>query len=72
MFASYFQKLGCKNALYLDGFVSRTYWPEGNWIQTDGNFGVIIGVLDKPIEQTWQKLAKEQFGQLSYATKNYY
>ncbi|MCE2996328.1 MAG: phosphodiester glycosidase family protein [Cyclobacteriaceae bacterium] len=49
-FATYFQKLGCKNALYLDGVVSRTYWPEGNWIQTDGNFGVIIGVIDKPIE----------------------
>ncbi len=43
-FASYFKKLGCKNALYLDGFVSRTYLPEKNWIQTDGNFGVIIGV----------------------------
>ena len=43
-FASYFRKLGCKNALYLDGFVSRTYLPEKNWIQTDGNFGVMIGV----------------------------
>ena len=27
-FADYFKKLGCKNALYLDGFVSRTYLPE--------------------------------------------
>ncbi len=43
-FAMYFKKLGCKNALYLDGFVSRTYLPEKNWTQTDGNFGVIIGV----------------------------
>jgi uncharacterized protein YigE (DUF2233 family) len=43
-FAEYFKKLGCKNALYLDGFVSRTYLPEKNWIQTDGDFGVIIGV----------------------------
>lgn len=43
-FASYFKKLGCKHALYLDGFVSRTYLPEKNWIQTDGNFGVMIGV----------------------------
>ncbi len=43
-FASYFKTLGCKNALYLDGFVSRTYLPEKNWIQTDGNFGVMIGV----------------------------
>lgn len=43
-FAEYFKKMGCKNALYLDGFVSRTYLPEKKWIQTDGNFGVIIGV----------------------------
>ncbi len=45
-FANYFKKLGCKNALYLDGFVSRTYLPEKNWVQTDGNFGVIIGVTE--------------------------
>ena len=43
-FATYFKDLGCQNALYLDGFVSRTYLPEKNWMQTDGNFGVIIGV----------------------------
>ena len=43
-FANYFKSLGCKNALYLDGLVSRTYLPEKKWIQTDGNFGVIIGV----------------------------
>lgn len=43
-FANYFKRLGCRNALYLDGFVSRTYIPEQNWTQTDGNFGVIIGV----------------------------
>ena len=43
-FANYFKSIGCKNALYLDGFVSRTYLPEKKWIQTDGNFGVIIGV----------------------------
>jgi len=46
-FANYFQSLGCLNALYLDGFVSRTYLPEKNWIQTDGNFGVIIGVTKR-------------------------
>ena len=45
-FAEYFKKLGCKNALYLDGFVSRTYLPEKNWNQIDGNFGVIIGVTE--------------------------
>jgi uncharacterized protein YigE (DUF2233 family) len=43
-FANYFKRMGCKNALYLDGFVSRTYLPEQNWTQTDGNFGVLIGV----------------------------
>jgi uncharacterized protein YigE (DUF2233 family) len=45
-FAEYFKKLGCKNALYLDGFVSRTYLPEKKWKQIDGNFGVIIGVTE--------------------------
>ena len=46
-FAAYFQKMGCKNALYLDGFVSRMYLPEKAWIQTDGNFGVMIAVTDR-------------------------
>lgn len=46
-FALYFKSLGCKNALYLDGYVSQTYLPEKNWIQTDGNFGVIIGVTSR-------------------------
>lgn len=46
-FAKYFQSLGCKNALYLDGFVSRTYLPEKEWTQTDGDFGVMIGVTKK-------------------------
>ncbi|AXT51798.1 hypothetical protein D1818_13445 [Aquimarina sp. BL5] len=41
-FASYFKDKGCKNALYLDGFVSRTYLPSANWEQMEGNFGVII------------------------------
>jgi uncharacterized protein YigE (DUF2233 family) len=43
-FARYFQSMGCKNALYFDGFVSRTYQPDQNWIQEDGNFGILIGV----------------------------
>jgi uncharacterized protein YigE (DUF2233 family) len=43
-FARFFKSLNCKNALYLDGFVSRTYLPEKDWKQLDGNFGVIIGV----------------------------
>jgi len=46
-FAKYFQNLGCKNALYFDGYVPRTYLPEKNWVQTDGNFGVMIGVTKK-------------------------
>jgi uncharacterized protein YigE (DUF2233 family) len=43
-FANYFKSLGCKNALYLDGAISQTYLPSQNWVQTGGNFGVIIGV----------------------------
>lgn len=46
-FAKYFQNLGCKNALYLDGFVSGIYLPSKNWRQTDGDFGVITGVTCK-------------------------
>lgn len=44
--AELFKEMGCKNALYLDGYVSRAYLPEKNWIQKDGNFGVIIGVTE--------------------------
>lgn len=43
-FALLFKNLGCENALYLDGFVSRAYFPEENWIQEDGDFGVMIGI----------------------------
>ena len=42
--ANFFNRQGCQNALYLDGFVSRTYLPEKEWMQTDGDFGVIIAV----------------------------
>ncbi|MCC9044340.1 phosphodiester glycosidase family protein [Myroides sp. M-43] len=42
-FAKLFKELGCTNALYLDGFVSRAYLPSKGWEQTDGDFGVIIG-----------------------------
>ena len=45
-FASFFKKHGCKNALYLDGFVSRTYLPSKNWEQLDGQFGIIIAEID--------------------------
>lgn len=43
-FAIYFKELGCINALYLDGFVSRAYIPSQGWEQMDGDFGVMIGV----------------------------
>ena len=46
-FAEFFKNKGCKNALYLDGFVSRTFCPEMNSEQLDGDFGVIIGVTKK-------------------------
>lgn len=52
-FAKYFQGLGCKNALYLDGIVSRTYLPEEKWTQTDGNFGIMIGVTKKQKNDSW-------------------
>lgn len=45
--ATYFKTLGCKNALYLDGAVSRMYLPSANWTDTDGDFGVIIGEVQK-------------------------
>lgn len=45
-FARYFQQLGCRQALYLDGFVSRSYLPAEGWTQTDGDFGVVIGVTE--------------------------
>lgn len=44
-FASFFKSKGCKNALYLDGYVSRTYLPQKDWDKGDGNFGVIIAVM---------------------------
>lgn len=47
-FATYFKEMGCVNALYLDGFVSKLYLPEKGFLQENGNFGVIIGeVVDK-------------------------
>lgn len=43
-FAKHFKEIGCRNALYLDGFVSRMYLPEKNLEAADGDFGVIIGI----------------------------
>ena len=45
-FAEHFRSIGCQNALYLDGFVSRMYLPEKDIKQTDGDFGVIIAITD--------------------------
>ncbi|MBL7944005.1 MAG: phosphodiester glycosidase family protein [Flavobacteriales bacterium] len=46
-FASYFSSLGCRNALYLDGAISKAYCPEHNWEQLDGKLGVIVGVTNR-------------------------
>ena len=43
-FADYFRRAGCRQALYLDGFVSRTYAPAAGWNPLDGDSGVIIGI----------------------------
>ncbi len=45
-FARFFQEHGCQNALYLDGFVSRTYLPGQNWVQEDGRYGIIIAQIE--------------------------
>lgn len=44
-FATFFKENGCRNALYLDGFVSKTYLPSKKYQQLNGNFGVLIGVV---------------------------
>ncbi len=43
-FASFFKAKGCKYALYLDGAISQTYFPQQAYTYKGGNFGVIIGV----------------------------
>jgi len=44
-FAKHFKDKGCSEALYFDGFVSRSYCPQQNYIQLDGNFGVMVAVV---------------------------
>lgn len=46
-FAAYFKTMDCKDALYLDGQISRAYQPAQQWEQKDGDLGVIIGVYPK-------------------------
>jgi len=43
--AKFFKDIGCKNALYLDGIISKMYYPEGNIEQLDGILVVIIAVI---------------------------
>jgi uncharacterized protein YigE (DUF2233 family) len=44
-FALFFEKSGCKDAMYLDGIISQAYMPENKVRQKGGKFGVIIGVI---------------------------
>ena len=44
-FAKHFKDKGCSQALYFDGFVSRSFCPQQNYTQFDGNFGVIVAVV---------------------------
>ncbi len=37
--------LNCKNALYLDGAISKMYLPALNRFDTTNNFGAMIGVI---------------------------
>jgi uncharacterized protein YigE (DUF2233 family) len=46
-FAKFFRDKGCRNALYLDGFVSRCYFPAKGFTGEGGDFGVMIGVSRK-------------------------
>jgi uncharacterized protein YigE (DUF2233 family) len=45
-FAKYFLDVGCKNALYFDGAISKTYLPAQKWTNQDGQFGVMVGVVE--------------------------
>jgi len=48
-FAKHFKDKGCSEALYFDGFVSRSYCPQQNYIQLDGNFGVMVAIVKRNI-----------------------
>ncbi len=45
-FANWFRSIGCKNALYLDGLVSKTYLSKKRYKTLDDNFGVMIGEIE--------------------------
>jgi len=44
-FAKHFKDKGCSEALYFDGFVSRSFCAQQNYRQLDGNFGVMVAVV---------------------------
>ena len=46
-FANFFKKAGCRNALYLDGFISRIYLPSQEITNQDFIFGIIIAELKR-------------------------
>ena len=46
-FATFFKEQGCKNVLYLDGFVSKTYLPSKGYDELGGSFGVMIAATQK-------------------------
>jgi uncharacterized protein YigE (DUF2233 family) len=46
-FAAYFKDIGCLNALFLDGYVSKAYMPDSRISQLDGQLGVLIGITEK-------------------------
>lgn len=46
-FATLFRdKYHCQNALYLDGVISKTYYPSKGFKELSGGFGVVIYVTD--------------------------
>ncbi len=45
-FAKFFQRHGCNNALYLDGYVSRMWLPQKSYHQMDGLTGIIIAEIN--------------------------
>lgn len=44
-FAQHFKNKGCREALFFDGFVCRTYCPQANYTQLGGGFGVMVAVV---------------------------
>ncbi|MGJ8656028.1 MAG: phosphodiester glycosidase family protein [Akkermansiaceae bacterium] len=44
-FARFFKEMGCREALYLDGYVSKMYAPGAGVEELDGDFGVMLGAV---------------------------